>query len=385
MSKYSALIKRATSATTALALSLASLTPAVMLGSRASAGQMTERKITVSNSDTGESGTYAVSFKTSSATTIKAVFVDFCDSPIIGSTCTKPTGLAVTAAGNQTIGDGAQTFTGALTNTDRGAKLTNATGETVSIGETIAFNLTVTNPTATGTYYARILTYDSESASYSDTSPGSYIDAGGVALSATEDVTINARVQETLTFCVGADDNASGVTACNGITSQIVDLGVLASGEESTSPVSSATDGNAKEGVFLLSTNAVNGAVVTYNSATSLRVGSETCENGNTNTTDQCINSDIAGFDFVTNAEKFGMRITAITDNDNPSGESTLAATAPYGTLFAWDTDGATQVASVGGVVSEDVATLTFKGQSAITTPSGYYTTSANFVATATF
>lgn len=357
MSKYSALIKRASNATAATALALASLTPAIMLGGSAKAVQIENRSITMSTSKDGTASSWTVNL----GGTWDADNIDLwvCNSPIIGSNCYDPAGTAT-----QTLVNSAQ-ITGKV--------------------EGVSFN--TTNPAVNGgpgTFYVRIHDTDTD-------------DWGAVALSTTNDVTINARVQETLTFCVGTNANvAANVTSCAGLSGSTIDLGILASNDESTTPVSSTTDGNGKEGGFLLSTNAYNGAVVTYTSAHGLAVGETTCENANTNVTDQCINSLSAGFDFASNTEKFGMSITNVNDYEQVAGESHLKGTSPYNNyvddynlsasgLYAWNTTAATEIASTTSVVATDIATLQFKGQSAITTPSGFYSTSANFVATATF
>src|SRR5947209_464982 len=81
---------------------LAAAAPAVFSGSAAAAGSFTARSITMSSSAPGgiTAGT-AVNYKvgiTPATTTVKGIVVDFCTSPIIGATCTAPTGLNVASA-----------------------------------------------------------------------------------------------------------------------------------------------------------------------------------------------------------------------------------------------------------------------------------------------
>jgi len=402
MSKYSALIKRATSATTALALSLASLTPAVMLGSRASAGQMNERFISMSNSKLGQSSvSYTVSFKPTVTTTIKRIVVDFCEgSPIVNLDCTNEMDTMVTpTSGTSSVllnAGGGQSFD--ITGTSSGSNeviLSSATGRSITSANSdiVSFVISgITNEAAdAGTFYARIVTYDSERASYADNNTGTYLDAGGVALATTNNVTINARVQEQLSFCVGSTSSYAAISDCStGWTNSTVDLGVLDNTTTSTSASGNTTrDGNGLEGAFFVSTNAFYGVKIYYTSPNSLKtaaVSEANCEEGTTAPADQCINSDAAAYAFPSaGTEKFGMSLAAFDDNANPDGEGTISASNSYGTGYAWNTTAATEIASTTGVIAEEVGQLLFKGNAAITTPSGYYTTSANFVAVAKF
>lgn len=402
MSKYSALLKRASSVTSAVALSVASIAPTVMLAGTAKAGQMSERFITMSNSKIGESASYTVSFKPTSTTTIKRIVVDFCEgSPIINADCSDEMDSMVTpttgTANVSVTGESDVSF--AVTGTSSGSNeviLSDATtGAVVSAANSDVVSFTIagiTNETTTpGSFYARIVTYDSATASYADNNVGSYIDAGGVALSTTNDVTINARVQEQLTFCVGATAASSDITSCadGDWSGQTVDLGVLTSGTTATTPVLATTDGNVKEGAFFVTTNAFYGVKVYYTSPNSLKTSAvveANCEAGTTASTDQCLNSVATAAAFpAAGTERFGMSLTGFTDNDNPDGEGTISASNDYGTLYAWNTTTQTEIASSTGVVSQEAAELTFKANAAATTPSGFYTTTANFVAVAKF
>lgn len=400
MSKYSALLKRASSVTSVVALSLASIAPTVMLAGTAKAGQMSERFISMSNSKLGASSSYTVSFKPTVTTTIERIVVDFCEgSPIIGADCTNEMeDMVVPTSGTVSVllnGAGGESFTVSGTDgTTDEVILSSATGRSVSTANSdiVSFVITgITNESTTaGSFYARIVTYDADNASYADDAVGSYIDAGGVALSTTNDITINARVQEQLTFCAGATDLYTGISDCStGWNGQTVDLGVLTSGTTATSPVSIATDGNTYEGAFFVTTNAFYGVKVYYTSPNSLKTSAvleANCEAGTTANTDQCLNSVGTAAAFPSaGTERFGMSLPLFDDNDDPDGEGTMSASNDYGTLYAWNTTAQTEIASSTGVISQEVGQLTFKANAAATTPSGYYTTTANFVAVAKF
>jgi len=409
MSKYSALIKRASNATAALALTVASLTPAVMLGSSAKAGQMSERQILMSNSQINTASSYTVSFKPTATTTIERIVVDFCeDSPIIGDDCSDPMDTMVfpTTGTVSVLLNGANGINFTVSGTDGTEdevilSAADGSGRTVTAAnsDVVSFVITgITNEIATpGSFYARIVTYETHNAAYADNNVGSYIDAGGVALATTSDITINARVKETLVFCVGATLDYNTITDCGtGWSNQTIDLGVLESATTATSPVDViGTDGNDHEGAFLLTTNAFYGADIYYTSANSLRVGETTCENGDTFSTDQCINADAVTAAFPSaGTEKFGMLVNSFRDNEIPDGEGSwswadtngvTAGTPTYANGYGWDTDGQTLLGGTSSVVVNDVYQLTFKANVAATTPSGFYSTSANFVAVGQF
>lgn len=396
MSKYSTLVKRVSSATTAFALSLASLTPAVMLGSRASAGQLTERQITMEFSTAGlDDNDYVLSFDpATNGDVLDAVVVDFCsNSPIIGAACTAPAGLDLTSTGNWTHDGTVYTATvvdtnGATAGGNNRVEFVNATGSDIDAGETVTITMNADNPDAVGTFYARVYTYaESTDKGLSATSIGTERDSGGIALSTTNDVSINARVQERLTFCAGTDADASATALCENLDGQIIDLGVLAASTINVSPVSTDVDGNLQEGKILLDTNAYYGAKVYYYSNNSLKTsGVANCEDNDGSVVNQCFNTTSTGALIGNGVEQFGMRLIEPTDHVDVPDENAMSASAPYnGANHAWITDESDEIASVGGVVAMDGLTLEFAATPSATTPSGYYTTSANFVAVASF
>ena len=198
----------------------------VFLGSSAHAvsySLVTHRQIQMSDSNPGDVGvSYAVSFIPSATSEVlEGILVDFCSNdPIIGDTCTAPTGMSIGASPAVTTPTGFQgsptwvynKLSGGqtLTITDTSGATTSATSSTP-----ITFTLSaVTNPTGSaGSFYARIITYTvvgsggSPLSAYTATNinnSGAYTvqDAGGIALSTVQTVTITSKVQETLTFCI---------------------------------------------------------------------------------------------------------------------------------------------------------------------------------------
>jgi hypothetical protein len=151
------------------------------------------------------------------------------------------------------------------------------------------FDLTgITNPDSPGSFYARVYTYtnnDFESTGgtvyTSPTVPGDYINYGGIALSTTSTITVTARVQESLSFCVTAadpnnwaDTGGGGANAGDCAASEVaakppaVTLGTASgSGQPvlsaQTVDVGSGSETDEDNAIFTqLSTNATNGAVV---------------------------------------------------------------------------------------------------------------------------
>lgn len=395
MSKYSALIKRASNATAAVALTLASLTPAVMLGGSAKAAQLTSRKIDMTSSKTSASGvTYDISFTAPGSA--RYLLVEFCtNGPIVGTACTASDISFAAPAG------GISESSGSKIEIDGGAAGSISGGETFSV-------TAVVNPTSTATFYARMVTYtaDQTIATWSSETPGSYVDYGGVALSTTDEMSINARVQEQLTFCAGSVDetvvpfndevaplDVDEIDTCGEINDTIVDLGVVGSGADSVSPVGTANTGNGKVGALLVSTNAISGVAVSYTSPNSLKASSvaeNDCENDDFSYVDQCFNSQatpgIANLNTAFSGgqvgEAFGMKVAGIWDNGDTT--NSLVTSSPYSN-YAWNTTAETNVATSSSVVDTEVVELHFGARARATTPTGSYSTTANFVATATF
>lgn len=189
----------------------------------ARAALLPNRLIRLSSSEaSATSVTYHVEFEVGTTDDIQGIVVDFCDeTPITGDpTCTTPTGFDIDGAGSIAVsgqsgaGGGEADLTGFTTPTvitaGRTLSLTNGTAPvTWTAGETAFFDITtVTNPSAINTsFFARIYTYDTNTGAdnYTVASPGTYIDAGGIALSTAEQVIVTAKVAERLEFCVYVD------------------------------------------------------------------------------------------------------------------------------------------------------------------------------------
>jgi hypothetical protein len=252
----------------------------------------------------------------------------------------------------------------------------------------VSFDITtVTNPTDTdattggtqiGTFYARILTYAAGSGAtgYVAGTPGTYIDYGGIALSLANQLTITAKVQESLTFCV----YVSG-SNCSGGTGTALALGdgngVLAA------PATTYTS-TAK---FGLASNAQGGVTVRMK-GTTLTSGSNTIDPTGGGTTDACT-ADVA----TTTVEQFGMRVTTTAPVTAWPGTGSTprydcAATNHNFNVDATDGTASTyggNIASTVGALDETQVPMEFAAKAATATEAGIYTTALTFIATGVY
>ena len=172
---------------------------------------------------------------------------------------------------------------------------------------------------------------------------------GVFAQSTSQTLTVNARVQERLDFCVGSTAIDDGTTAtpadCSAVTGNNVDIGNIESGFTNVSPVDTTNGGNGVNGIAMVRTNAVNGIVVDYKSlqdttSGKLKVPSATCSG--TSTTDQCFNSaGTTGVTVVSGAERFGMLVAGVNCTST-SAYTCAFASGTYNLLRDAEYDGDT-------------------------------------------
>lgn len=370
------------------------------------AAQLSTRSIEMSDSGVSAgsitsgvgSGTnvdYHVGFTVSNvATNIGGIAIDFCsNSPIVGDTCTAPTGFnansSTTTINNQVGISGYTTYTVApvanriiLTNSVAAAP----TQANISFDIGNGTNNGVTNPSVEGSFYARIYTYTTATAAqtHNTSSPSGYTDYGGIATSTANVITITARVQETLLFCVSG---AAPTANCGAVTTPAVSLGHGAN----TILDSTAVDtGNVYS---QLSTNATSGAVVRMrNSAPSggLNSGSNSIPavNGGAGTSSTMTAGTAA----------FGVNVANGVIVSGSGGSGSVSADANYGPTggqYGMDTTtagGANVLGNFGDRIVYSTApvnninnTYTFAATAFNTTPSGVYTANISLIATGTF
>lgn len=383
MSNVQQIIKRNAYAFAAGLFLLAAAVPSIVLPRLASAAQVQSRSIQLSTAAPSQSAIYNIKFNVASNYTMRGIIVDFCDgpagSPIIGSSnCTLPGGNMVvgTTIDSMTANsvDVASGWSAATLNSGRTLSLTNATGTAVTSGHTIDIAVGgFTNTSATGTFYARILTYNTDSISgYTETNTLTYQDSGGVALSINPNIGVTATVQETLMFCVRGDEPTS---QCGGGSPQAPNV-VLGTGNPrvlSTNTVDTAPV------YFQLSTNAASGAIV--------RLKGDTLKSGS---------NSIPAIGAVSSAlgspgnEGFGFRV----GDPAPLGtaEGAVAAVAPYENGSQWAFDSAETTSTYGDIIASSTGPvydinklIEVAARAKGSTPAGVYTTSLSVVAVGTY
>ncbi len=368
-------MKRALYVTAALVVTTASIFSGMIQS--VYAGQVLTRSITISSSAPDANNVeYLVKFTTATTNNIGGVVIDFCsNNPIIGDTCNAPTNFDVNE-GTLTIGTQVG-ITGLSINaatTTNELILTKASATSVNSGVAVTLPLGdgsttgLHNPNSTGSFYARIYTYDTQAAAAAHVmnAPTGYIDAGGIALSTAAVVTITAKVQETLAFCVYPSAGVCGDPPSFTIghtsgTATIIDANTI----------DTATTN------FSIATNA--------NSGVAVRLKGDTLKSG-------ANDIDAAGsdFTFAIGTEKFGLRLSTLG--------TSITATSPYapvaGHYSLVTTGGGTddvtstfggQIAQLTAPVSSSVSTVTWGAAASNTTPAGTYTANEQFIATGTF
>lgn len=446
--------RRATYIIASILISAATL-PLLFNSGSASALQLQSRSIEMSDSaasggtitsgvGSGANVTYNVTFTTSATESAASMIIDFCQAnPIINDTCGSLTGFNASGATlNATATSGTvQTTTDnwAVTATADQIKLAddNTTGPVVTTSPhdmqtstTESFSLSgITNPSAANcsptdgncTFYARIYTYNDNGYGTSGTvytaptSVGSYVDYGGFALSTTNPITIQATVQEQLTFCLSGTTATSwspagstsvdGCTATTGITYPALTLG-------HGSPTL-ILDSTAVDNGYVwsdLSTNATHGAVINMRNSNLTCTGAGgagglSADNGSTCAIPP-MNNPVSGTPVAITAgtADFGMTCMPFTvagAGTNGTVNCTAdyyaathgpgAATPYYGMDTSNGSDG-----SVVGPYGSEIATTTgptynayneydFGATASLTTPAGIYAANLSVIATGTF
>lgn len=314
------------------------------VASTASASQITGRTLTLGNPVASASTTYGFTFTVpTTGTAIKSASFTVCTTA--SGTCTMPTGFAnasSTLTGQPTNLGAASGWT-VNTATTGSLRLVNSSNSTNPTGsQTVSFS-NVTNPSATNsTFFVRIATF-----SGSDWTTGP-LDTGTVAASTAGQVTVNASVDETLGFTIGA---------------QTVGLGTL-----TTSTTGSGTS------TMSASTNASTGYSITVT--------------GNTLTGPTTLTA-MSGGSSTQNSKQFGLNLAlnsspAVSGSAAPSGGSGTAATG-YGTANSFKFNSTDTVASATAPTNTTSYVTSYIANIDGSTPAGSYSTVLTYNAIANF
>lgn len=340
---------------------------------------------TASISADEDSVSYTVEF--TPETSAVAYVIDFCtNSPLVGQSCTAPTGLDVETA---TIGSGTGTFNEEATRTAN--KLVVDAALTADSPYTITFE-DITNPNTVGAVYARIVTFGTTTAAeeYTSTVPGTWVDTGSVSMYFNESITVSGTVLETMTFCVA---DVALTPSCANADSALASI-VL--GDETTG----LTAGTVHQSSLFtqMNTNAASGAVVWLRSSTAdcgglVRPGAANCDIAPGGT---------AGFTDASGAARFGVKLgtvasttasgsTAATGTVQAATGSSYNATAFKMNFVALNASGVTGplgdplLDTDGAMAIDQNMELIFGATSANNTPAGTYSTDLNLIAVGKF
>ncbi|MEO8105498.1 MAG: hypothetical protein ABI602_04145 [Candidatus Saccharibacteria bacterium] len=411
-------LRRIAYAMAALALFVGASFPALRPVVAHAAAQLAARSITLSDSGvsggtitSGVGSGLAVSYKVGFTTSVAAqsLVIDFCQNdPIISDTCnnTTPQALGMNAAAATLVGiSGNITSPGwTVTASQYQIKLAKGAGSAASIGAQVFALTGITNPTHLGTFYARIYTYNDTTwggttTPYSNaTTLGDYKDYGGVALSTNQIITITARVQETLAFCVSGANPTTWNTnndCSDPVATAAAPALILGHGSPTAILDTSATDSGTV--YSQISTNATTGAVI------SMRNSNTTCGGLSANGGTTCdIPASATGANtpaaIIPGTAAFGMYCTNGVPDVNGIGTVTADLNYNDGTAthYGMDTETVSDAGSVTGTYGDSVAastapvyridnSYTFAATASLTTPAGIYTANLDLVATGTF
>lgn len=377
---------------TSITLLTGALMPFLSSGRVGATGEVTTRSIQMSNSTPSASGvTYVINFTTATAGLIQAVEVDYCSvDPILGDACSPtPSGFATGTGLGTVSGFGTEsggTWVTASVNGGRTFEYNNSSA-TGSIAASTPITITVTgntNPSTTCSsvsacqFYARIFTFVSTGNETTQVAAGGangsgsagIVDFGGVALSTASNITVNAKVQEMINFCVDTGGTCgSGTSTVNLGNAQ----GVLSA---STAYLDKTTS-------YSIQTNANSGVAINVEGPT-LTYGGATI----TNLTSPVISA--------TGASQFGLctytasgTITPVTNYAGTGSASTCsAATAPStpGTVTFYY--GAAATSGAGDTIANVTAgapgtgNVVYLANISATQTAGLYTTTQIYIAT---
>jgi hypothetical protein len=360
-------------------IAAAVLVLATFMSALVSADQVTQRSIELSSSSVSATNvTYTVKFTAVHAA--GAFVVDFCsDSPVLGQTCTAPTGFNATAAASTT--SGFTDVTGAT------SKVTVA--GTINASDNVSVAVTgVTNPSTAGPLYARIVTYDTKAHALLYTSTGAGTDTnvqdnGGVAISITPTIGVSGSVLESMTFCVSG---AAITDNCVTTTPPTLKLGETV-GSSLALDAAHVSTGNI---YTQISTNASSGAVVNLKSSATNCGGLI-----NSSKPSGCYILPALTGGITAGQAKFGVK-TATATNLNGSSNGTLQPVTGSGysnSAYALNyvAGNATGVTSTYGDPFLDTNSvpangqnmqLTFGASVSNSTPAGSYSTDLSLIAT---
>jgi hypothetical protein len=353
-------------------------------------GQITTRSVTLGTSAAATSTTYTFTFKpATSEPALTAVAFSLCDVPWeVTSTCAQSVGALNASLASATLVTSAPTTapftsgfsigTGANCGTATSTKnicFYDATGVSVVAGTSYTIQITgVLNPSPiNSTFYANMFMATTASTVYSAPT-----DFGAMAAATGQTLTVQATVQEALTFCVGVTVNTTG-TACTTVGGATIPLGTSA-----PCPIMSYTYTCTGTSMMDANTNATNGYTISYNGSTFL--------NSSAAHTIPAIGSTVASSAIGT--EQFGLAGTNFqgtgsglfnTTGTNYCFTNGTGCVTGNGSKYAYVTGSAQTFAAATGPTTDNQYTTTYVGNVSTTTNPGLYQATINYTATGSF
>ena len=361
---------------TAIIMVLALCAP--VFSTKAYAAQINSRYIKMSSSAPGATGvTYEIGF-TPTTSAFQSVVVEFCsNNPILITACTATAGTDTPSFGTAApVGGGTAGTTDAWTAGNSASNVIKVNGASISTGAAQMFHVSgVTNPSATASFYARIYTFNSTTYTGFNTGGATVttvIDSGGVALATATAISVNIKVQETLTFCVS---KAAPGSSCSGTTSPILALG------HGPNTVLDNTQVNSDTVYFQVSTNAGSSVII--------RIKGSLLTNGGNTIAAANAGASTPGA-IVAGTAGFGLRSDQGVDT---GANTTIDANYAHATNYGYDTTTSTNNAISGygdplatvTAVANSNTMLTFAATASLTTPAGLYQSTQNLIATGTY
>ena len=272
----------------------------LLLFSPAYGAGIPQRTLTISDDHPSTSAIYLLEFTIPSSQTLGSIQLQFCsNSPLLGQSCTPPSGFDVSSATlSSQSGETGFAIYPAGTNANT---IVLSRVPTLAAAGSVSYTLTgVINPSSLGEYYGRLQTFASSDAS------GPENDHGGLALSLNSDVQVSTTVPPYLLFCAGV--TVTGFD-CSTVSGNYINFGNLTSSSTATA-----------ESVMVTATNALSGFGIT--------VAGTTMISGN-NVINAIAPTDVSrpgvgqfGFNLVAN--------TAPNVGQDPTGPGVATPTANY-------------------------------------------------------
>jgi hypothetical protein len=340
-----------------------------------SGAQITARSLTLqpggSTGGSVPSGVVNHLFTFTVGTTASVGSIQFLYCTTASGACTTPTGLTTTSA---TMGtqSGATGFT--LVNTTNGAPYITRTAASITTGTVLAYQLlSVTNPSTVGTFYVRLSTYTATNAT------GSPIDAGNVAASTANQVTLTGTMPESLVFCTGGTI---------GTTGGVPDCSLATSGSVNFNQLFSPTDTATATSQLAASTNAGSGYNITVNGPT-LTSGSNTITAMGISTTGirgtSQFGLNLAVNTTATSTPAVGTAVTPADNGTNYRGQAIGGYSNPDN--FTFNSGDSIANSANGGASGSDsqILTVSYIVNVPGSQPAGTYTTTLTYICTPTF